>query len=144
MLEEALLQQSFVQDVAVSLVIFAEDMLAKLLDLADDVPVFVVIHILAYIFHNPSEQFAVLVERVDKFVNSFSLNLKVVKLNAQVGSKVELSCEVAQHTLEEGVDSLNAEVAVVVHDIVQGNARPFRHISLANVEIGFNLVDITL
>ena len=59
-------------------------------------------------------------QRVYEMVYGLFLHLCVVETDPQVGGQVELTCQVAQNALEEGVDGLYPEVAVVVQQQVQG------------------------
>ena len=118
LLEESLLKQFLVKQFAVGLIEFTEYVLAELLYLSYHVPVLVVLHILVYIVHNPCQELVVLRKIVYQIVNGITFNLVVVQFHAQVGSKGQFASQVAQYTLKERVDSLDTEVAVVVHYIV--------------------------
>ena len=46
--------------------------------------------------------------------------ISVIKI--EVGGELEFAGEVSEHTLEEGVDGLHAEVVVVVEQVGKGDA----------------------
>ena len=64
LLEESLLEQFLVKQLAVGLIEFAEDVLAELLYLSYHVPVLVVLQILVYIVHYPRQDLVVFREIV--------------------------------------------------------------------------------
>ena len=144
LLEETFFKKFLVELLAVGLVKLPEYVLTELLYLSDDVPVLVVVNVLAYVVHYPSKQLVLLAKLIDKLVHSVAFYLIVVKLDAQVGSKVELASKIAQHALKERVDGFDAEVAVVVNNVFKGYTGTLGHKFFGNVEVGFNLVDITL
>ena len=72
-----------------------------------------------YIVEYPLHEVVVHFQRRDEFIHRQVFHLIVVELNLEVGGEVEFSGEVAQHALEEGVDGLHAEVAVVVQQQVE-------------------------
>ena len=112
--------QHLVDLVAVGAIDVLEDVVAELLDLADDIPRFVVIDGLVDVVENPSQLLTVVVQAVDEVVDGLLFHLLVVEGDAQVRGKVELACQIAKHTLEKGVDGLDAEIAVVVDELAQG------------------------
>ncbi len=144
LLEEALLVQQCVKLLALCLVELAEDVLAERLYVADDVPVLVVVDVLLYITENPLQQFVLFAQFVDHLVYGDALNLSVVKLDAQVGREVELACKVAQHALEERVDGLDAEVAVVVYNIKKSDLGAIGHKLFGHTKFALYLFYIIL
>ena len=142
LLEESLLEQFLVKQLAVGLIEFAEDVLAELLYLSYHVPVLVVLQILVNVVHYPRQDLVIFREIVYQVVNGITFYLIVVEFDAQVGSKVEFACQIAQNTLEEGVDSFNTEVAIVVHYIVKCHTRTFSHELLRNVHVSLYLLNV--
>ena len=53
---------------------------------------------------------------LNQLVYSLLLHLVVVESYAKVGGKVELTCQVTKHTLEESIYCFNAKVVVVVNE----------------------------
>ena len=58
-------------------------------------------------------------ERIDKLVDSLFLHLDIIESDAQIGCQVQFTCQVAKDTLEESVDGLHAEVAVVMKQLMK-------------------------
>ena len=58
-------------------------------------------------------------ERVDEEVDGLLFHLVVIQSNAQIGCQVQLAGQIAKYALEEGVDGLDAEVAVVVKQLME-------------------------
>ena len=87
--------QHLVDLVAVGAIDVLEDVVAELLDLADDIPRFVVIDRLVDVVENPSQLLAVVVQTVDEVVDGLLFHLLVVEGDAQVRGKVELACQIA-------------------------------------------------
>ena len=110
------------QGLALRLVIVAEDGLAELLHLSDDVPGTVVANLLHDVAQQPLQHDVGVRQRVNHQVDGLFFHLTVVQTDAQVGRQVQFACQIAQHTLEKGVDGLHAEVVVVVQQQVQGFA----------------------
>ena len=119
-LEEAFLVQALVQALGIVLVIVLEDVATEVLNLSDDIPTLVVCDVLLDVFHDPEEQLVGVLQFLYQLIHSLLLHLLVVESDAQVGSEVEFSCQVAKHTLEEGVDGLYTEVIVVVDEVAEG------------------------
>ena len=119
LVEEVLAAHQLPQLLAVLLVEVAEDGESELLDLSYDVPCAVVADVVHDVLHQPLQQQVGGRQRVDELVDGYFLHLFVVQLHTQVGGEVQLACQVAHHTLEERVDGLHAEVAVVVQQQVQ-------------------------
>ena len=97
-----------------------EDVATEVLNLSDDIPTLVVCDVLLDVFHDPEEQLVGVLQFLYQLIHSLLLHLLVVESDAQVGSEVEFSCQVAKHTLEEGVDGLYTEVVVVVDEVAEG------------------------
>ena len=87
--------QHLVDLVAVGAINVLEDVVAELLDLADDIPRFVVIDGLVDVVENPCQLLAVVVQAVDEVVDGLLFHLLVVEGDAQVRGKVELACQIA-------------------------------------------------
>ena len=71
------------------------------------------------IIENPLHQVVVHAQRRYQFIHSHVFHLIVVELDFQVGGEIEFACQVAQHALEERVDGLHPEVAVVMQQQVE-------------------------
>ena len=108
--------------VALFFVIITENGASELLDLPDDVPRLVVADVLHDVLQNPLQHDVGVGQIVYQTVNGLFLNLYIVQTDSQIGSEVKLASQVAQHALEEGVNSLYAEIVVVMEQQVQGFA----------------------
>ena len=95
LLEEVLAMQHLVDLVAVGAIDVLEDVVAELLDLADDIPRFIVIDGLVDVVENPSQLLTVVVQAVDEVVDGLLFHLLVVEGDAQVRGKVEFACQIA-------------------------------------------------
>ena len=115
-LKEAFFFHALRQLVGIIFVIVTEDMLTERLDLPDYVPAFVVGDVFLDVFHDPEEQFVGVFQTLDEFIHGLLLHLVVIESDAEVGSQIQLSCQVSQHALKEGVDGLHVEVVVVVDE----------------------------
>ena len=124
LVEEAFVLQPLVQLLADILVIVAEDGLAKLLDLSDNVPRTVVGDVLHDVFENPLQHDVGRLQVVQHLVDGHFLYLRVVQPDAQVCREVQFVSKIAEHALEEGVDGHHPEVVVVVQQQFQGYACP--------------------
>ena len=95
LLEEVLTMQHLVDLVSVGAIDVLEDVVAELLNLADDIPRFVVIDGLVDVVENPCQLLAIVVQTVDEVVDGLLFHLLVVEGDAQVCGKVELACQIA-------------------------------------------------
>ena len=120
--EEALLAHHLLQFLALALVVVAEDGASELLDLSDDVPRTVVVDVLDDVVHEPLQFGVGGGETLYQHVDGHFLHLHIIKPDTQGGREVKFAGKVAQHALEEGVDGLYSEIAVVVEQIVQSYA----------------------
>ena len=120
--EESLFLHLLFELSADGLVIVAEDGVSEVLDLRDDVPGLVLGDVLHDVLEDPLEHDVSGAEVGDELVDGKFLHLGVVESDAEVGGEVELAGHIAQHTLEEGVDGLDAEIVVVVEEVGQCDA----------------------
>ena len=109
---------------AVLLVNVLENILAEFFDFPNDVPRLVFLDVFVDIVENPRQFLAIRVKAFDEVADGLLFDLRVVEFDAQIGGEVEFAGKVSQHTLEERVDSLNSEVAVVVKQQVKGLSCP--------------------
>ena len=114
--EKVFLFHHFIERLGGTLVIIAEDIFTKTLDFTDHVPTFVISHIRLDIVHDPVQKPVGLPQILNQLVYSLLLHLVVVEPYAKVGGKVELTCQVTKHTLEESIYCFNAKVVVVVNE----------------------------
>ena len=70
--------------------------------------------------------------------------LVVVQFDIEVGTQLQLTCQVAHHRLEERVDGLHAESAIVVYHEVQRLARLGAYLFLRQMQLFHQLVQIRL
>ena len=110
---------------ALGLIKVAEDGASECLEWSDDVPSLVVLDIVVNIVENPFHHIVVHSQRRYQFIHCHVLHLIVVEFYFQVGGEVEFTCQVAHHALEERVDGLHLEVAVVVEQQVESRGSPF-------------------
>ena len=68
----------------------------------------------------------------------------VVELNTQVGSQVEFAGKVSKNTLEEGVDGFDAEVAIVMDEVSQGDTSPLRCEIFIYIQFASDLIHVVL
>ncbi len=119
--EEVAVVDDGLQLLLMRLIEIGEDILAKRLDGADDIPVLVVGHALLHKLHDPGQQrVIVFLYLFDNIIDGLPLHLFVVEHHQQVGGEIEFAGEVTEDALEEAVDGLYAEIAVVVHHLRQG------------------------
>ena len=104
----------------VILVEILEDGLAKALDAAHHVPRAIVVNLLHDIAQNPLQHQVSSLQVLYDFIYRLGFHLLIVQLHPQAGSQFQFTGQVTQHTLEEGVNGGNAEVAVVVQQVVKG------------------------
>ena len=128
--------------VALFFVIITENGASELLDLPDDVPRLVVADVLHDIFQNPLQHDVGVGQIVYQTVNGLFLNLYIVQTDSQIGCEVELASQIAQHALEEGVNSLYAEIVVVMEQQVQGLASTFADLCFRQSRLADNVCKI--
>ena len=145
-LEESFLVHHGVELLAVAFIIVAEDGASKDFDLPDDIPRAVVVDVVHDVLQQPLQHLVGGRERVDELVDGQLLHLHIVQPYAQVGREVQLASQVAHHALEERVDGLHAEMAVVVEQQMQGLAGALGNLLLRQLaaQCRVNLLGIRL
>ena len=134
--------QNLIELVSMRAIDVLENVLSELLDGSYDVPRVVVVDRFANVVEYPPEFQASRVECVDEVVDGLFLNLVVIKGNTQVGGEVEFACQIAQHTLEERIDGLHAEIAVVVDEVLQGDSSSFGGCFLRDAQVGGDTIHV--
>ena len=124
-LEETLLFHLLLQRLTHVFVFVLEDGTPKAFDLGDHVPRLLVRDALHDIFEDPLQQHVSSAQVGYQLIYRQLFHLLVVEAYLQICRQVELPCHVPQHTLEEGVDGLHAEVVVVVQQVVEPLSGPF-------------------
>ena len=66
----------------------------------------------------------VLPQRLDDFVNGIRQHLCLIQFHLQVGRQFQLVGKFTDDTLKEGVNRLNTETAIIMHDVRQRLIRP--------------------
>ena len=84
------------------------------------------------------------VQLLDHGVYGFLERLVVVQFDVQIGTQLQLACQVAHHRLEERVDGLHTESAIVVYHEVQRLARLGAYLFLRQMQLFHQLVQIRL
>ena len=101
---------------ALSLIVFLEDVAGKGFERRRDVPPVAVVELFADVVQHPTLHFWLLVHCFNEAIDGIVNHVVVREFNLQVGCKSELSSHVAEDALEERVDGLDAEVRIVVQD----------------------------
>ena len=121
-LEELGVVELAVYVLTVLLVEIAEDIVSEFLYLSNDIPALVVVYVGIDVLANPFQLLTFGIEALYHLVDGLLLHVLVVEAHAETVGEVELMGEVPEHALEEGVDGLDVEVMIVVHEQVQGLA----------------------
>ena len=100
----------------VALILFLVDAAAQRVHAAAYVPAVAVLDLFTHVVEHPLAHVGPLGEVLHDAVNSPRHHLVAVELHAQPRCQSQLMGQRAQNTLEEGVDGLHSEVAVIVQD----------------------------
>ena len=119
-IEEIRIFESFLQIVALTLIIVTEDRTPEILDLSYNIPAFVILNVFLDIVNNPEQEVTCGGQFVDELIHGLFFYLYIIKSNGEVGCQVKFARKVAEYTLEETVDSLHAEIVVVMDKVCQG------------------------
>ena len=78
---------------------------------------------------------------LNQLVYSLLLHLVVVESYAKVGGKVELTCQVTKHTLEESIYCFNAKVVVVVNEQTECSTGILFYLLLRGAKLSLSVPD---
>ena len=116
--------QAFPQSVSLLQVTLVEDVPSEALDFVRHVPALVVGDAFVDVVQQPAHHRCVRCQLLDEAVHRLVQYLRVVQFDVQVRAQLQFAGQVPHHRLEERVDCLHPEAAVVVQHVQQGRSRP--------------------
>ena len=102
------------QLVTAAKVVIVEDGPPEVFDTTGNVPPLVILDLVAHEAQQPVENDGFVLQTIHDTIHGFREDFRVVQLDLQIGRQPQLVRQATEHRLEEGIDGLDAEVAVVV------------------------------